>query len=216
MRRPAHFYHVWAGDDQHVSRWEPAAEEHFEVLRKACFGGDVYVGLVGELPYRERAARMLAEWWPAHSTIMVQADEGYEQVTINEMHKWCKWAAPDVPVFYAHTKGALHWGAMNTNWRNAMDEKLAGGWLECVKSLHTYDSVGLHWLTSEQYPEYIDPEAPMWGGNFWWANAGYLAQLDHVRGTPEFPPVNRWGAEGWMGRGMPKVLDLKPGWPVYG
>ena len=214
-RRPVHWYHVWTGDRHHGSAWRLAAEEHFGALVNAGFEGGVYVGIVGGLAERAEAASWLRGWWP-ESKIMVQADEGFEQVTIDVMHDWCKWAAEDVPVYYAHTKGALHAGGMNRDWRMAMDELLVGGWRECVKSLHTYDAVGCHWLTHEKYPEHINPRKPMFGGNFWWANAGYLAKLDPVEGGFDRPPINRWGAEGWLGQGFPKVLDLKPGWPVYG
>jgi hypothetical protein len=212
--RPAHWYHLWVGDDYHGSAWLPAAEEHFGALINAEFDGVVYVGIVGGPEQRRECESWLCGWWP-DAVLAVEADEGFEQVTIDVMHRWCKGVSAGMPVYYAHTKGALHNGPMNRDWRTAMDEKLLGGWRECVKSLHTHDSVGCHWLTNAQFPQNIDPQAPMWGGNFWWANAGYLAKLDRVRGTAEFPPVNRWCAEGWMGRGFPKVLDLKPGWPLY-
>lgn len=219
-RRPIHWYHIWTGDHYHGSAWLPAAEEHFGALVNAEFEGDVCVGIVGGLPERAEAMSWLRGWWPK-SRVMVQADEGFEQVTIDAMHSWCKWADPAVPVLYSHTKGALHVGDMNRDWRMAMDELLVGtvgkpNWRECVKSLHSHDAVGCHWLTHKQYPELINPRKPMFGGNFWWANAGYIAKLAPVTGTPERPPVNRWEAEGWMGQGFPKVLDLKPGWPVYG
>jgi hypothetical protein len=215
MRQPpVHWYHVWAGDDQHASRWESAASEHFEALHVAAFTGDVMIGLVGQLPYRERAVRMISQWYPS-ARIMVQADEGYEQVTIAEMHKWCKWARPDVAVYYAHTKGALQPCEMNVRWRNAMDSLLVDFWQDRVEDLKTHDAVGLHWLTHEAYPDWINPAAPMFGGNFWWANAGYLAGLPPVEGGLDRPPVNRWGAEGWVGRNFPKVRDLVPGWPDY-
>ena len=217
--KPVHWYHMWVGDHYHTAAWEIPAEEHFGALINAEFDGEVYVGLVGGLPERAAAMKWLRGWWP-ESEIVVQSDEGFEQVTIGEMHKWCKWAREDVPVYYAHGKGSLRNLPGNRDWRMAMDKLLIGtvgkpAWKDCVNSLHTYDAVGCHWLTHEQYPEDINPRAPMFGGNFWWANSGYLAKLGEVQGTPERPPVTRWGAEGWVGTGFPSVLDLKPGWPDY-
>jgi hypothetical protein len=214
MARPAHWYHIWAGDDYHTSMWLPSAEEHFGAMVNAKFDGDVYAGIVGGYKQRTEVVKWLRGWWPEAITV-VEADEGFEQVTIDVMHNWCKRADASVPVYYAHTKGALQPGEMNTRWRRAMDDLLMGSWQTCVMSLHSYDAVGCHWLTNAEFPKLIDPMAPVFGGNFWWARAGYLAKLDRVKGTPEFPPVNRWGAEGWMGRGFPKVLDMKPGWPDY-
>jgi hypothetical protein len=211
---PVHYYHVWTGDRYHWSCWEMPAQEHFGELRAANFTGEVRVGVAGGMSERLTFIRWLKNAWP-ESVIAVQADEGFEQVTIDVMHAWAKTADPATPVLYAHTKGALNNVPMNARWRQAMDQLLIEYWPDRVNSLHTYDSVGCHWLTHEQFPAQIDPRAPMWGGNFWWANAGYLAGLERVRGTAEFPPVTRWGAEGWVGRGFPKVLDLKPGWPDY-
>jgi hypothetical protein len=149
------------------------------------------------------------------SEVIVQADEGFEQVTIDVMHAWSKTADPETPVYYAHDKGAFQDHPVNTRWRQAMDGALLYEWEARAAELDEYEAIGLHWLTHEQYPRCIDPRKPMFGGNFWWARAGYLAKLERVRGTPEFPPVNRWEAEGWMGQGFPKVLCLKDGWPVY-
>jgi hypothetical protein len=220
--RPAHFYHVWAGDAHHGSAWLEPFQEHFGAMRNAAFKGDVYAGIVGGLPQRAEVMKHLRGWWP-ESVIAVQADEGFEQVTIEVMHQWAKAAPPDTPVYYAHTKGAFRDTEMNRYWRREMDGHLIGGglavqgghdWRECVDLLKTYDAVGLHWLTRREFPAHIGTS--MFGGNFWWATAGYLAGLERVRGTPEFPPVDRWGAEAWLGQDVPKVHDFKPGWPVYG
>ena len=215
--QPVHYYHVWAGDRYHGSAWEVPAREHFAALEAAGFDGDVRIGLLGGLTERASAIRTLKELWP-EADIVVQADEGFEQITIEVMHEWSKEAHPQTPVFYSHTKGAFQDCPMNTQWRQAMNGYLIDHWTEWALAIRrgSYDAIGLHWLTHEQYPEYIHPMKPMFGGNFWWARAGYLAQLERVTGTPEFPPINRWEAEGWVGQGGPKVMDLVPGWPNYG
>ena len=211
---PVHWYHIWAGDRWHGSAWHRPAVEHFGTLAGAQFPGEVYVGVVGDLSERAGVLRFLAEAWPGAKAV-VQADEGYEQVTIDAMHIWSKTVPDGTPVYYAHTKGALNDSLPNALWRRAMDELTAGCWYDRVADLREYDAVGLHWLTHEQFPEYINPRKPMFGGNFWWARAGYLAGLEPVTGTPERPPVNRWEAEGWLGQGFPKIRDLRPGWPDY-
>jgi hypothetical protein len=213
---------VWAGDAYHGSNWLNPFQEHFGAMHNADFKGDVWVGIVGGLPQRAEVMSQLRGWWP-EAQVVVQADEGFEQVTIEKMHQWSKVVRPDTPVYYSHTKGALNNHSMNEYWRREMDGHLIGGglavqgghdWRECVELLKDYDAVGLHWLTGKQFPGLIG--IPMFGGNFWWATAGYLAGLERVQGTPEFPPVDIHGAEGWMGQDCPKVFDFKPGWPVYG
>lgn len=211
---PVHWYHIWCGDRYHGSNWAVPAGEHFYELERVKFPGQVRVGIVGGLSERAGVMKWLREAWPS-STVEVQADEGYEQVTIDAMHAWSREADPHTPVYYAHTKGAFQDTPMNTRWRASMDGLLLGNWEKCVTALHSYDAIGLHWLTHREWPEKIDPRKPMFGGNFWWATAGYMAKLSRVTGTQEFPPVNRWEAEGWLGQGFPKVLNLVPGWPPY-
>lgn len=212
--KPVSFYHIWVGDARHGSAWKLPAEEHFAALHAAEFNGDVAVGLVGGDAERNEACDWLFDRWPDWR-LATAAEEGYEQVTIEALHTWCKTADPATPVFYAHTKGAFQACEMNHRWRRAMTEMLVGGWRDRVADLETYDVSAMHWLTHEQYPDWIHPLKPMAGGNFWWARAGYVVTLDRVTGTPEFPPVNRWAAEGWLGQKFPKVRDLCPGWPLY-
>jgi hypothetical protein len=207
--KPVHYYHIWAGDRYHGSAWQTPAVEHFAELKAAGFDGEVRIGLVGGQPERIGVMQFLRTACP-QSDIVVQADEGFEMVTIDAMHKACQEELdPFTPVLYAHTKGALNRGPYADKFRRSMTKHVVGGWRECVKSLHSYDATGCHWLTHEQFPQYIDPRRPMFGGNFWWAKAVYLA------GLPPVEYVSRWSAEGWMGQGFPNVADLLPGWPAY-
>lgn len=208
--KPVSYYHVWVGEG---SLWYVPAREHFTLLNEARFDGEVRIGIVGPLAERAKALHWIESWWPEVKLAAV-ADEGYEQVTINVMHAWSKTADPATPVYYSHTKGALNYSPFHTAWRRSM-ECLTTDWEQCTEDLKTYDAVGLHWLTSQEFFGFIDPKKPMFGGNYWWTTAGYLAKLERVRGTVEFPPVNRYEAEGWMGQGFPRVKDLRPGWPQY-
>lgn len=206
--KPVHFYHVWVGDRYHGSAWQQAADEHFHLLEAAQFDGDVRIGLVGGLSERASAMRWLREAWPA-SEIIVTADEGYEMITLEELHGFCQTADPDTPVYYAHTKGAMNLSPYTIAWRKSMDIRCTWEWSERVADLQTVDAAGCHWLTHADWPGKIDPRRPMFGGNFWWANAGYLAKL------PPLEYKSRYHAEGWMGQGFPEVRDLVPGWPIY-
>ena len=205
---PVSYYHIWAGDRYHGSAWQTPAVEHFAALNAAQFTGEVRAGITGGQSERLDVIRLLREACP-QSQVVVQADEGFEQVTLGAMHQWAKEADPGTPVYYAHTKGALQDTPGNARWRRAMDDVLLGGWEGCVKSLHDYDAAGMHWLTHDDWPEFIGSGTPIFGGNFWWANAGYLAKLEPAGLR------SRWDAEAWVGSGSPRVLNLKPGWPDY-
>ena len=216
MTPPLHVYHVHVGHGHVSSRWEPVVEEHFRALRDAQFEGRVGVGLVGDQEKRTQAIRMLDKLWPDW-WILAAADEGFEQPTIDAMHRVAKDADPATPVLYCHTKGAFQDTPFNRAWRRGMTSDLVGFWQACVMSLNQYDVIGRHWLTHEEFPKTITNGNPMFAGNFWWARAGYLAGLPPVQGGEPGMPLNRYKAEDWIGQGnpSPKVLDLHPGWPDY-
>lgn len=199
-----HFYHLYCG-----LPWEGIAREHVQALHDSGASWQVTVGLVGPASARHEAwswfRREIAD------VTFTEADEGWEQVTLRELHRWAIEASPGQPVLYAHAKGVTHRtdtpvpGLLGTVWRQSMTALLVGRWRACITALDSYDAVGCHWSTPEAYPGYI--EIPFFGGNFWWAESGFLAGL---------PPVldgDRHEAETWIGRGRPRVLDLRPGWP---
>ena len=205
---PVHFYHWHAS-----SAWMPAVKEHFMALRDAQFYGTTYVGLVGASEDRVIARNYLMAEWP-DAKVCAEADEGFEQVTLHALHSWAKGAPPETPVLYAHTKGSVNPSASSEHWRRSMTHQVVGKWGGCALALRQYDAVGCHWL--EPGVDYglapnfkYEITTPMFGGNFWWARAGYLTKL------PILANDDRYAAESWIGLNNPKVLDLSPGWPVY-
>lgn len=200
-----HFYHVFCGGP-----WEAIAAEHIEAMGTAPW--ELTVGLIGA-PVVRAAAK---GWWLARTTVesFVEADEGFEQVTLWALHDWAKQAPAGEPVLYAHSKGVTHRSGDGRHplyagaWRASMTRHVVGGWQRCTGLLQECDAVGCHWLTPETYPGLV--QVPYFAGNFWWARAGYVARL---------PPVSnnsRYDAEGWVGLGAPEVRDLRPGWPTFG
>ena len=136
-----------------------------------------------------------------------------ELPTMFLMQKWAR-ENPDWYVFYHHTKGAIHKGEpMYDLWRRRMQDNGVTNWKRAVKDLDNgYDSVGIHWLTPEQFGASV--AAPYWGGNFWWAKTSFLNTLPQLRQTA----ITRdqfYDAESWIGWGkrQPKVMDYYPGWP---
>ena len=221
MTYPVHFFHMHVGHGHVASRWKPVVGEHFTRLAEAKFDGEIHVGIVGDLDNRFEALDVIeslagnTEWY-----VDAEADEGYEQVTLQALHEFAKTEPPERPILYTHTKGAYQDTPFNRAWRRGMEELLIGGdgatfWMAAAKALENYDLVGLHWLTHDEFPETVTNGKPMFGGNMWWATAGYLAKLPPVEGGNPNLGYNRFKAEEWVGQGCPKVLDLKPGWPDY-
>jgi hypothetical protein len=204
---PVHWYHFFCGNDV-LSMWDVPLTEHVAGLRSAGFDGKCLVGLVGGAGQQEDARRWLAAYWP-EAEIAVTAEDGFEQVTLAALHMWCQDADPEIPVFYGHTKGAFSNHPVAAPWRRAMTAVCVARWRDRVADLAAVDAAGLHWLTPEAFPGYVS--SPFFGGNFWWATAGYLASL-----APVDPgDVNRYSAESWVGTGNPVVRALSTAWPEY-
>jgi hypothetical protein len=204
VTRPSavHFYHLWLGGE-----WRQIAEEHFDKLRQAEFPGQVFLGLVGD-PETRAAARSLFPY-----EIAVEADAGFEEVTINALRLAVRQLPGTTPVLYSHNKGSFHQLAENHAWRRAMDDHLVLGWQARVRELLTHDVSVWHWLEAGSFP----PEKPQLalgadiaGGNFWWARADYL------KGLPVLPSLsedNRISAEVWLGTDKPAVACASREWP---
>ena len=195
-----HFYHVWT--DGH---WLKPAEEHMALLAASGLSPEMYVGFVGH-DIREAWSWFLSQC--PDVKLAAKADQGHEAVTLHAMHEWCK-DNPGRKTLYAHTKGAFHDERLNDAWRLAMARKLVLHGRERLPELDTYDVVGMHWITPRQFSFNKVPN-PFFAGNFWWARSEYVARLPEIDLAGE-----RHVAEGWLGQGNPKVLDLHPGWPVY-
>ena len=206
---PTHFYHVYAG----APDWRRVAFEHFSDLKAAAFEGDVRVGVVGSLPERARAADWLRKQWP-DAAVVAEADHGYEQVTLGALHDYARSASPATPVFYAHAKGSVTVNAEQDLWRRCMAYYTIYHWEHCTALLDDNDAVGVHWTTPAELRRHNIPVIPSdlpphFGGNYWWATAGYLAELaspGSYRKTGD-----RYDAEWWVGSGNPRVYDFGGG-----
>ncbi len=201
-----HYYHVFAG-----GAWPEPVRHHIAMLGRYRLATEMTVGLVGAPPDREKAREMVllrtrnqrlpdpVRW--------LEADDGYEQLTLRQIHVDAHQVPGDSAVLYMHTKGAYVNTEHNALWNWSMTRELIGEWKHCVGLLTDHDVVACHWIKA---PERDHPGQPMIAaGNFWWARAAYLRQLP--------PPDNttRWAAEDWVSQGDPVVYDMLPGWPEY-
>jgi hypothetical protein len=196
-----HFYHVYAD-----GAFEEPLVEHFEALENSGLWDQfdsINVGIVGSSQNRRRALDLL----PA-CDIVRQAETGWEQVTLQEVHDFAKWEMGSCGVLYAHTKGASSRSELAKQWRRSMTEDLIKNWKLCVAKLALVDAVGSHWLKSGE-PEHRDHDH-FFAGNFWWATTNYLATL------PKIKNEHRFQAEGWIGLGDPEVFVPRPGLATFG
>jgi hypothetical protein len=196
--RLSHFYHVYADGD-----WEIPATEHFEELRVSGLLDEldgIYLGVVGSRENRRKVKRALRHH------VIVEADEGWEQVTLNAVHDFAQ--TDSGAIFYAHTKGAWSQSELARQWRVSMTHDTVTRWRECVQALYTVQAAGPFWLKSYDF-SHLEHEH-FFAGNFWWAQSEYVAAL------PPLKNENRFQAEGWIGLGMPSVSIMREGDSYFG
>lgn len=203
----AHFYHVWA-----AGQWEKPVAEHLTALTDSGFDGPFYVGLIGNSRQRREALAAINARRQVTGTI--ERASGYEQPTIDAVHRWSKHY--DGAVLYAHSKGAAY-GVMTNGlpvppgkeryivedrtpqdvWRRAMTDRVVRRWRACQDALATADAVGILWTVDRGYN-------PHFAGNFW------MARCDYLRTLPRCRRDGRWHAETWIALGNPRICEAPP------
>lgn len=167
------------------------------------------VGIVG-LPSQREAAKELIKTYGDKIEVLVEADRGYEQLTLDVLNKEVQ--DQDFYCLYAHTKGAAYRRPQNSWWRRDMIRHTVRRWAEAVEALDNgYDAAGIFWRSRPQLGPRSPVLDPHFSGNFWWAKSEYLRTLG--------PPLHntRYDAEAWIGRNLLiRWLDLNPGAPSQG
>jgi hypothetical protein len=116
----------------------------------------------------------------------------------------------DYKILYFHTKGVSKGTLIANSWRLMMEYFVIDKWKECVEYLNEYDAVGSNvkilgpttWSDGSQTWEKLGTKHFV--GNFWWANASYINQLDNTFLESNF----RLDREFWIGSGGGKMKSL--------
>ena len=199
-----HYYHVYA-----AGAWMQPVREHVAALAVSGLRVPTVVGLVGAPCGRMQARDMITAWLGDAGLPLperwAEADEGWEQVTLAEIHADVHRIGCEFAVLYAHAKGSHNPSPLNAAWRRSMTRRTVSGWEECAGLLESgYDTAGCHWVHAQK------STVMFYAGTFWWAKASYLRRL------PEPPQESRWQAETWVSSlSDPDAADLLPGWPAY-
>jgi hypothetical protein len=121
----------------------------------------IHIGIVGEAEMFSLPEKARVQY-----NKRLTKDEGE---TVESMYRFCK-ENPDYKVLFFHAKGASRQFVPQLHaWRMFLEYYVIDKWRECIDKLKEYDSVGVK-LRMKPYPHY--------SGNFWWANADYVATLD--------------------------------------
>lgn len=194
-----HYYHVYADGP-----WEPIVYDHLDALTKSHLAPELdffRIGIVGTEENRAKVKEVLP-----FAEVIAEAEKGWEQVTLTELHKASK--SFDGAILYAHTKGAWTQSELARQWRVSMTYDTVTRWRACVDALQRVQAAGPYWLTSHE-PEHAGHRY-FFAGNFWWARADYLRTL------PKPLTATRYQAEGWVGLADPTVCNMREGYSYWG
>lgn len=173
--------------------------EHLDALEKYELLNNLksfQVGLVGPIETRNQVREYLNNRSIKYE-VCAEADDGWEQITQNALHKYIQ--DKDGYVYYAHTKNAVTLNDLHVKWRRSMTYFTAVIWKECINHLDSGASaVGSHYLPMSNAE--VKTESGFFGGTFWWTHAKYLKLF------PLPDQDNRHGAEAWIGY-LKKIVE---------
>lgn len=196
-----HYYHVYA-----AGNWEGIVVDHFHAVRASGLMDEldfIRVGIVGPADRRVQVKDVLP-----FAEVVVEAEDGWEQVTLDALHLHTLKETGPAGILYAHTKAAYQGDPLRHTWRHSMTYDTVYNWKYAVSLLARKDAVGPFYMSSDR-PEHVGHKS-FFGGNFWWATAQYL------RGLPRIKREHRFQAEGWVGLNDPDVANLRDGPPMFG
>lgn len=131
-----------------------------------------------------------------------------ERDTMLDLYEFCV-KNPDYKVMYMHTKG-LTWFhspeyAACSAWRDYLERFVIDTWKVCVEKLDSHDTAGTE--MSVGAPHGVKVEGLLhYSGNFWWANASYIAKLN--KNYLDDAPYGRFNSEFFVGTGNPEYFNF--------
>ena len=155
------FYHLYQNELSGLIYQQQMHRLHTSGLMEAC--EFIHIGIVGEAEMFSLPEKARVQY-----NKRLTKDEGE---TVEAMYRFC--CDPNnshYDVLFFHSKGASRQFVPQLHaWRMFLEYYVIDKWRECIDKLKEYDSVGVK-LRMKPFPHY--------SGNFWWANADYVATLD--------------------------------------
>lgn len=190
-----------------MGHWRDVVREQIETLKGVGLGqSPMWVGISGfepsDFPYEMFSELNVIEW-SCHKYL-----DAFERPTLRMMEKRAKGIDPNTPILYLHTKGVSDPSrSFKEKWRRLMEQHVVVGWGSCIEKLAGgADVVGVNWRTM--------PPISHFCGNFWWAKAGFVAQLrpidlyyKEVKYSSNWDRTGRLACEFWLSSGREPVVE---------
>jgi hypothetical protein len=210
MNKIHHFYHIYAS-----GMWQTPTIEHIKALNDSGLMNSIHsfnFGLVGSPQDRKIVEEFLKENFKSIN-IVAQADEGFEQETMDAIYDYAK--DHSGYVLYAHTKNAMNLNDLHVKWRKSMTYFTVIKWKECIDLLNNgYNAVGSHYLkitptSLVPEPGYDKSYYGLFAGTFWWTD------LKYIKNFPKVERNNRFDAEAWISNLKEVVENTGKDFKVY-
>jgi hypothetical protein len=112
---------------------------------------------------------------------------GWEQETLDVLHRDAVAAPHPFLVLYAHTKGAANQTEINRLWRIIMTRHTVTRWKQAIAAIEgPIGAAGCFWAPFK--------DTRFFGGNFWWARSEAIASIGPAGRR------DRFDAEAWIGK----------------
>lgn len=148
--------------------------------------------------------------------VVYNQDQVLEADTLKSLWDFSR-SQPNFRVMYFHTKGSTQENTKNRfnvdRWRLYLEYFTIHQWKVCIEKLKTHDTVGTEYsyetgLVNQNTGITEWETNPHYAGNYWWANASYVRNLD-----PNFlyntdKGWTRYRSEFWIGTGNPKKYNF--------
>jgi hypothetical protein len=138
----------------------------------------------------------------------------YEINTINSIKYFCENnREEELYILYIHTKGVRKAGNpyVIKSWRNMMEYFLIEKYIDCIKNLYIYDTLGCNIVNQTCVNNYNcsinENHNYHYSGNFWWSKKTYINKLSYLPLDLTKNSINtRYKAENWILSNIPNAI----------
>ena len=138
----------------------------------------------------------------------------YEINTINSIKNFCENnKEEEIYILYIHTKGVRKAGNEEVvkSWRNMMQYFLIEKYIDCIKNLNKYDTLGCNVVNqncvNNDESSINKNHNYHYSGNFWWSKKTYINKLCYLPIDLTKNSINtRYKAENWILSNIPEAI----------
>ena len=198
------FYHVGQ-----IGNWQEIYQEQIDRLTASGILDickHFHIGINGTEPL---------PFVPENAHVEYNTNHELEADTLTSLWEFAR-VNPEYKTLYLHTKGVTRvntqYYQITKEWREYLEYFCVDKWRMCIDSLESHDTCSVTLVNEAKFGNveagFTTIPANFYAGNFWWANASYIATLDPMYMYIDDIPWLRGKSELWIGTGNPKAKCL--------